>query len=225
MFVEMCVTDSQGLKLAGKQAAQVFLLLGRWTGRGSRVGLGIDRHIAQKALGHGMGELKIRSHSRNHIRERTITGQATNPASSRAPRKPRRNDAKSKWTRVQSDGFLQFLGRAEGNFLAGLDVDGFARGGVAAHARGALAHLQDAEADDADAFALLEVLGDAADQVVENGFRLLLRQLLLIGDGCREMLQRNGGRGRCFLRHIWPSSLLMAWETKTYQALNDSGVG
>src|SRR5712675_3767947 len=83
------------------------------------------------------------------------------------------------WKRALSDGFLQLLGRAEGNLLAGLDVDGFAGSGVAAHAGGALAHLQDAETDDTDAFALLQMLGDPADHVVQNGLSLLLGQLLL----------------------------------------------
>src|ERR1700733_12809635 len=117
--------------------------------------------------------------------------------------------------RVGSDGFLELLGRAEGHLLAGLDVDGFAGGGVAAHARGALAHLQDAETDDADALALLQVLGDSADQVAQNGLSALLRQFVLFGQRCCEMLERDRRRGCCFLRHIWPSSLLMAWETKT----------
>ena len=58
------------------------------------------------------------------------------------------------------DGFLEFLGGAEGNLLAGLDLDRLAGGGVAAHAGGALADLEDAEADDTDALALLQVLGD-----------------------------------------------------------------
>src|SRR3954452_18532456 len=125
--------------------------------------------------------------------------------------------------KARLDGFLEFLGGAEGDLLAGLDLDRLAGGGVAAHARGALANLQDAEADDADAFALLEMLGHARYQIAEDGLGLLLRQFVLFGQCRREMLERNGGRGRCFLRHIWPSSLLMAWEPKTYQALNDSG--
>ena len=50
----------------------------------------------------------------------------------------------------ESDRFLEFLCGPEGDFLAGLDLDGLAGGGVAAHARGALPHLQDAEARDAD---------------------------------------------------------------------------
>src|SRR5213080_2806233 len=111
---------------------------------------------------------------------------------------------------VLSDGFLELLGCAEGNLLAGLDVDRLAGGGVAAHAGSALAHLQDAETDDADALALLQMLGDPADHVVQNGLSLLLGQLLLFGNCRCEMLERNGGRGRCLLRHIWPSSLLMA---------------
>src|ERR1700688_3884410 len=108
------------------------------------------------------------------------------------------------------DGFLEFLGRTEGNLLAGLDVDRFAGGGVAAHARGALADLEDAEADDADALALLQMLGDHGDDVVQDRLGLLLRQFLILGDRRRQMLQRNGGWGRCFLRHSWPSSLVMA---------------
>src|SRR5258708_20227285 len=109
-----------------------------------------------------------------------------------------------------SDGFLQLLGCAEGNLLAGLDVDRLAGSGVAAHAGGALAHLQDAETDDADALALLQVLGDPADQIVQDSFTPLLVQFLLVGNRCCEMLERDGGRGRCLLRHIWPSSLLTA---------------
>src|ERR1700687_5462222 len=92
-----------------------------------------------------------------------------------------------------SDGFLQLLGCAEGNLLAGLDVDRLAGSGVAAHAGGALAHLQDAETDDADALALLQVLGDPADQIVENGFSLLLGLFLLFGDCRCEMLERSIG--------------------------------
>src|SRR4051812_13203796 len=109
-----------------------------------------------------------------------------------------------------SDGFLQLLGRAEGDLLAGLDVDRLAGGGIAPHAGGALANLENAETHDADSLALLQVLGDARHQVAENGFSLLLRQFMFFGQCRREMLERNGGRGRCFLRHIWPSSLLLA---------------
>src|SRR5436853_2454745 len=57
-----------------------------------------------------------------------------------------------------SDGFLEFLRGAERDLLARLDLDRLAGRGVAAHAGGALANLKDAEATDADAVALLEVL-------------------------------------------------------------------
>src|ERR1700755_2797629 len=96
--------------------------------------------------------------------------------------------------RAGSDGFLQLLGGAEGDLLAGLDVDRFAGGGIAAHAGGALADLEDAEADNADALALLEWLGDAGDQVAQDRFGLLLRQLMLLRQRCREMLECDGGR-------------------------------
>src|SRR6267154_5816893 len=147
-------------------------------------------------------------------RPRVKTGmlKRANKRHPEGPCKPRRDDAKNRKD-VLSDGFLQLLGCAEGNLLAGLDVDRFTGGRVAAHAGSALAHLQDAETDDADALTLLEVFGDAADQIVQNGFRLLLGQFLLIGDCRCEMLERDGGRGRCLLRHIWPSSLLIGLGT------------
>jgi hypothetical protein len=47
----------------------------------------------------------------------------------------------------RSNGFFEFLGGAEGDLLAGLDFDRFAGGRVAAHAGGALAHLQNTQAD------------------------------------------------------------------------------
>src|ERR1700744_105455 len=76
---------------------------------------------------------------------------------------------------LRSDGFLEFLGGAEGDLLRSLDVDCFAGGGVAAHAGCTLADLQDAEADDADALTLLQVLGDPHDHVIQNGLGLFLR--------------------------------------------------
>src|ERR1700675_4239904 len=106
------------------------------------------------------------------------------------------------------DGFLEFLGRAEGNLLAGFDVDRFAGGGVAAHAGGALADLEDAEADDADALALLQVFCDLADHVGQNRLGGLLRQFVILGDRRCQMLECHRSWSRCFLRHIWPSSLV-----------------
>ena len=47
----------------------------------------------------------------------------------------------------RSDGFLEFLGSAKSNLLAGLDLDGLAGRWVASHAGGAMPDLQDAQAD------------------------------------------------------------------------------
>src|SRR5439155_8736612 len=49
------------------------------------------------------------------------------------------------------DRFLEVLGGAESDFLAGLDLDGLTSRGIAAHAGGALAYLQDTKAVEADA--------------------------------------------------------------------------
>src|ERR1700685_121750 len=104
---------------------------------------------------------------------------------------------------ARSDRFLQLLGGAEGDLLRSLDLDGLAGGGVAAHARGALADLEDAEANDADALALLQVLRDQTHSVVQDGLGLFLRDLLVLCDRRRKVLQGDGRRGR-FLRHIGP---------------------
>src|SRR6516165_7494352 len=58
--------------------------------------------------------------------------------------------------------------------FGGFDMDCLASGGVATHTCSAPAHLKDAEADDADTLALLQVLGNPVDHVVENGLGLLL---------------------------------------------------
>src|SRR6266849_1085226 len=85
--------------------------------------------------------------------------------------------------------FLELLGGAEGDFLARLDLDRLAGRRVAAHAGGALAHLQNAEAADADAVALLEVLGHQADKVAEDRLGLLFRHLMGFREIGGEMLQ------------------------------------
>ena len=98
-----------------------------------------------------------------------------------------------------SDRFLEFLGGAERDLLAGLDLDRLAGGRVAAHAGGALADLQDAEAADADAVALLEVTHQQADHVAQDAFRRLLGHLVVLGELGRDVLERDR-RLRCCLR-------------------------
>jgi hypothetical protein len=66
-----------------------------------------------------------------------------------------REEKTGKWPSRWLDGFFQVLRRAEGDLLAGLDLDGLASRRVAAHAGGTLADLQDTQAGDADALAFL----------------------------------------------------------------------
>jgi hypothetical protein len=89
------------------------------------------------------------------------------------------------------DRLFQFLRGAEGHFLRGLDLHRLARGGVAAHAGGALADDEDAEPDEADALALLEVLGDREDEIVEHRLGLLLRHFVALSQFCGEVLQAD----------------------------------
>ena len=90
---------------------------------------------------------------------------------------------------VDVDSFLELLGGAEGNLLARLDLDRLAGRGIAAHARGALADHEDAEPVEADAVALLEVLGEEADQIAEKGLGLLLRHFMVAGQSGGELLE------------------------------------
>src|SRR5262249_1716274 len=108
---------------------------------------------------------------------------------------------------VRLHGFLEFLGGTEGDLLAGLDLNWLTGRGIAAHARCALAHDQDAEPTDADAVALLGMLGQEADEIAENRLGLLLRHFVGFREICGEMLERYGRRSARFLRcHGWPSS-------------------
>src|SRR5579871_789725 len=95
-----------------------------------------------------------------------------------------------------SDRLLQLLGGAEGDLLAGLDLDGFASGRVPSHARCTLPHLQNAQAADADPVALLQVLPDQSDQVVQDRLGLLLRNGVGFGKLRRQVLQRHCRGGR-----------------------------
>src|SRR5262249_48926601 len=70
---------------------------------------------------------------------------------------------------------FELLRRSEGDLFAGLDMDSFAGRRIASFTGRALSHHQDAKPPDPDAVALLQVLGDQADQIAEHGFGLLLR--------------------------------------------------
>src|SRR5262245_7666314 len=96
-------------------------------------------------------------------------------------KKPRRSEAKSTWTPIGLDGCFELLGSAEGDLLAGLDLDCLARGRVAAHARRALSHLQYAQAIEADSLAFLQMLGDHLDHVREHGVDLRFLRAMVLG--------------------------------------------
>src|ERR1700687_2923922 len=97
--------------------------------------------------------------------------------------------------RERSDRFLELLGRAERDFLAGLDLDRLAGRRIASHPGGAVAHLQDAKPDDAQAVAFLQVLDDASYHVVEDRLRLFFRDFMALGKLRREMLEGDGRLG------------------------------
>src|SRR5690348_5600577 len=107
-------------------------------------------------------------------------------------------------TKERSDRLFEFFRGAEGHFLRGLDLHRLTRRRVAAHAGGALAHHENAETDEANAIAFLEVLGEAGHQVVEQSFGLLLRHVVALGQFGREMFRRDGGLlGFCGCGHDW----------------------
>src|SRR5262245_36851111 len=125
------------------------------------------------------------------MRRNSIGNGCSRPAKGAVPRR-RLGPARC----VTLNRFLQFLGGAEGDLLARLDLDGLAGRGVAAHAGGAVAHLQNAEPADPQAAALLEMLHDEADHVGQHRLALLLGDLVARGDLRRKMLE---GDGRCGL--------------------------
>ena len=106
--------------------------------------------------------------------------------------------------RKPSDRLFEFLGGAERDLLARLDLNRLAGRGIAAHARGAFADLQDAEPGHADAVAFLEVLGQPLDEIVQHGFRLLLGHFVVVGKFGGEMLEGHGcSRFRGCFGHGW----------------------
>src|SRR5439155_1795425 len=80
------------------------------------------------------------------------------------------------------DGRREFLARTEARHLARLDLDLLARLRVAADASLALADRERAEADQRDAIALLQRLGDAVDQRIQRLAGGRLADLRVLGD-------------------------------------------
>jgi len=114
------------------------------------------------------GEVTVKKTAARKDEGRISYGQKSVISGGRA--KPRRNDAKSKLKSVSyQDGFLQLLGRAEGTFLLALMwMASRWRGcGPMRAARCAPAGCRDPTIR--MPFALLQMLGAPADQVVQNG--------------------------------------------------------
>ena len=86
---------------------------------------------------------------------------------------------------------LQLLGCAKCDLLACLDLDRFAGGRIPAHSSWPLPDLQDAQTSNSDSFPLLEMLGDETYQLAEQGLSLSFRQLMLLGQAGRKMLESN----------------------------------
>src|SRR5260370_16285916 len=99
-----------------------------------------------------------------------------------------------------SDGLFEVLRRAERDFPARVDLGRLAGRGVAGHARGPVARREDAEPPDPDARPLLEILHKEPDKIAEHRLRLLLRDLVALGEGSREMLEGHRRWGARLLR-------------------------
>src|SRR5262249_17595675 len=109
---------------------------------------------------------------------------------------------------LASNCFLEFFGRAEGDLLAGLDLDRFAGCGIASHTRRALAHHQDAEAAYPAPVGVFEMRGHQVQQFAEQRLGMFFRHFMGFREICGEMLQGHGRLCARFLRcHGWPSWL------------------
>jgi len=91
---------------------------------------------------------------------------------------------------------LQLLGCAKCDLLACLDLDRFAGGRIPAHSSWPLPDLKDTKTSNPNAFALLEVLGNEADQAVQQVHPLPFRQLMVLCQSSREMLEGDRTIGR-----------------------------
>ena len=99
---------------------------------------------------------------------------------------------------------FQFPGRPERNLFARLDLDGLSGRRVPSHPCCTLPHLEDAEAGQTDFVAPLQMTGGQRHQIAKHGLRLLLRDLVAVGQRGGEVLEcdsRLDGRfgWGCFL--------------------------
>src|SRR5579864_6787981 len=118
-------------------------------------------------------------HTRSVRKKKSRTGESAHPALFSSASKKR------------SDRLLQLFRRAERDLLARLDLDRLTRRRIAAHASGAPANLEDTKTVEADAHALLQLLGDHARQVFHQLVGGLLRHLVLVGERRRELPRRH----------------------------------
>src|SRR5512137_1153581 len=130
---------------------------------------------------------------RSGPRERT--GNARGPAGSRpaGPRILRRR----RLLALLVEGVLEPLRRGDLDHRLGGDLDGLARGRVAAHARLALLQLHGPKAAQRDLAGRLEALHDDFLDSGEHGLRLGLRDSGLVGNGGEELSLRHA--------HVEPS--------------------
>src|SRR4029078_13033896 len=91
-----------------------------------------------------------------------------------------------------SDRELLIRGGPESHPLARFDLDGLSSRRIPAHAGCARAYLQDGGARNPDALTFLEMLGDQAHKVAEDRLPRAFRELMILGQPCRQMLERNG---------------------------------
>jgi hypothetical protein len=90
---------------------------------------------------------------------------------------------------------LEFFGRTKCDLLACFDLDRFAGCRVAPHSSWPLPDLEDAKTSNSYTFSLLEMLGNETDKIIEQRLSLPFRQLMLLGQTSREMLESDWTSG------------------------------
>jgi hypothetical protein len=78
----------------------------------------------------------------------------------------------------RSDCHLEFFGDAEGDLIAGLDLDRFTCRRVATHTGRTTTHLQTPQSDDLHALTFLQVLDDQTGKILKELLALLFGKLM-----------------------------------------------